>query len=211
MLRAMFASRTRRLGSGAVLREARHAAIVACLALAVGCTSTVVAPRDPQAPVQVFLLHEALHIGLVLPCDLKSGPGYVEYGFGDGRWYALGKDRWYHVFRTVLWPTRGTLCRREFRAANAEDLRRVASWAKLSPLVVEGAQAGALRDRLEAQFRAREGEAVARRELGFRFVPADDSYWFAWTCADAVAVWLRELGCSIGWAPIRRSLHVAPR
>ena len=197
--------------TGWVGRVGRFAVIAAWFGLAVGCTSIVVPPREPAAPVQIFFLSEALHVGVVLPRDAKTAGDYVEYGFGDWRWYALGRDRWYHVFRTVLWPTQGALCRREFAAANAEELRAVASWAELSPLLVGGAEVTALRERLDAQFRAREGEAVARRELGFRFVPCDESYWFAWTCADAVAVWLRELGCSVGWAPIRGNLRVRAR
>ena len=39
-----------------------------------GCTATVTPPFEPEDPVRVFLLSEAMHTGLVLPPD----PGDVE-------------------------------------------------------------------------------------------------------------------------------------
>jgi hypothetical protein len=181
--------------------------LAAAFGFIVGCTSTVTPPRDPANPIEVFLLRESMHVGVVLPA---ATPGsYVEFGFGDWRWYALGEDQWYNVFRTVLWPTQGALCRREFAAGNADELRRAAYWAELSPLVVDGTEVAALRGRLEVICRGRAAQAVARRELGFTFVPSDESYWFLCMCADVAATWLRELGCSVSWVPIRSSLRVA--
>jgi len=38
-------------------------------------------------------------VGLVLPTgDPAPAPGWVEYGFGEWEWYALGNDAWYRVF-----------------------------------------------------------------------------------------------------------------
>ena len=73
-----------------------------------GCVSTIEPPSNPRQPVTVFLQSEARHKGLLLP---KAEGRFVEYGFGDYDWYALEKDRWYYVFDTVLWPTKGTLGR----------------------------------------------------------------------------------------------------
>lgn len=171
----------------------------------VGCTATVTAPTRVTAPATVHLLREAMHTGLVLP-PATAGGDYVEYGFGDWQWFALGDDRWHRVFATVLWPTQGTLARRPFRAADDAALRGAAYWAELTPLVVERELVEALRRRLDERAHRRRDEAVERPGLGWTFVPDDDSYWFPNTCADVVGAWCEELGCAVSWVPVCSSL-----
>lgn len=174
----------------------------------VGCTSTVTAPAPVADPVSVFLLREAMHTGVVLP-PATDGEEFVEFGFGDWNWFALGNDAWYHAFATVLWPTQGALGRRTFGARTADELRAHVSWAALDPIVVDRTKAATLRRRLEDEHRSRVADAVRRPELGWTFVPYDHSYWFAVTCADLAADWFRELDCSVGWVPIRAGLAAA--
>lgn len=187
--------------------------VVAAAALAVvfaviGCTSTITPPAKVADPVAVFLLREAMHTGIVLP---PAGPAdeFVEFGFGDWGWFALADDAWYHAFATVLWPTQGALGRRTFGARTADELRARVTWAELSPVAVDRAKAAALRQRLESEHARRIADAVRRPELGWTFVPFDQSYWFVVTCADVAADWFRELDCSVGWVPIRAGLCVA--
>jgi hypothetical protein len=175
-------------------------------ALAFGCTSTITPPPNPEHPTTVFLLREAMHAGLVMPRE--GGAGYVEFGFGDWSWFALGNDSWYHVFATVLWLTAGTLGRRTFTARDEAELRARASWADLSPVAVDGDRMRELRNNLQQQFDAAAANAVSRPELGWTFVPMDRSYWFANNCADVTAEWFEALGCHVGWALIRTSLAV---
>ena len=177
---------------------------------AFGCTSTVTPPALPANPTTVFLLNEAMHTGLVLPpTDAARDAEYVEFGYGDWGWFALGNDQWYHVFATVLWPTQGTLGRRTFGARTQSELLARVTWATLSPIVVDATKATSLRRRLQDTFDKRRGELVRRRDIAFEFVPADESYWFANTCADVAARWLEELDCQVGWAPIRSGLATA--
>jgi hypothetical protein len=180
-------------------------ALAAFFAVA-GCTSTVTPPRDPQAPVTVLIIADEKHRRLCLPDGDK---GYVEFGFGDWSWYALGNDRWYHVFATVLVPTAGTLSRREFAAADPAALRAAAPWAVFQELRVGTAGAEALRLRLEQAFADRAAETVWNGSYRMRFLPWTRKYWFASTCADQLADWLRELGCHVSWVPIRIDLAVA--
>lgn len=185
------------------------AALLALVAVSVfGCTSTITPPPAPAQPVTVFLLREALHTGVVLP-PLELGGDYVEFGYGDWSWFALGHDAWYHVFATVLWPTQGALGRRPFDAREAAALPRAAWWADVTPLQVEAGLAKQLHERLQQQFDAGAAAVVQRRDLGFSFVPWDRSYWLVDNCADVAAEWFTELGCSVGWAPVRRGLRVA--
>jgi hypothetical protein len=178
--------------------------------LAFGCTSTVTPPPLPANPTTVFLLSEAMHTGLVLPpADAARNAEYVEFGYGDWGWFALGNDKWYHVFATVLWPTQGALGRRTFGARTQGELLGRVTWATLSPIVVDATKAASLRQRLQDTFDKRRGELVRRGDLGFEFVPADENYWFGNTCADVAARWLEELDCHVGWAPIRAGLETA--
>lgn len=185
------------------------AALLVLVAASVfGCTSTITPPPAPAQPVTVFLLREALHAGVVFP-PLAPGGDYVEFGYGDWSWFALGHDAWYHVFATVLWPTQGALGRRPFAARDAAALPRAAWWADVTPLQVEAELAKRLHERLQQQFDAGVAAVVQRRDLGFSFVPWDRSYWFVDNCADVAAEWFTELGCSVGWAPVRGGLQVA--
>lgn len=191
-----------------------RAAIALLLALVSGCTSLVTAPQGVADPVEVFVLEEAMHTGLVLPPDpsASGSPGqYVEFGYGDWSWYARGNDAWYDIFSTVLWPTQGTLGRRTFGASTAEELRRRAYWTRLTPVVVSRAQAGELRRRLQQEFDALRKQVVVDRRLGFKFVPFGGAYWLPHNCVDVVAGWLEELGCEVGWAPVRVGLYSGSR
>ena len=180
------------------------------LGFAAGCTTTITPPPSPAAPTTVFLLREAMHTGIVLPPAAdRPQDEYVEFGYGDWSWYALGHDAWYHAFATVLWPTQGALGRRTFGARTADELRTRVTWAELSPLTVGSAEAAALRERLQRTFAAREREARVRGDLGYVFVPCDTSYWLPHNCADEAAGWFTELGCRVGWSPFRTGLAVA--
>jgi hypothetical protein len=157
----------------------------------------------------VFLLREAMHTGVVFP-PRGDEHEWVEFGFGDWSWFALGNDAWYHAFATVAWPTQGALGRRTFRATGEAQLRARVHWAELSPVVVDGARLRAVRARLEQEHEQRLGEAVRRPDLGWTFVPYERSYWFPQNCADLAGEWCVELGCELGWVPICTGLAVAP-
>ena len=169
------------------------------------CASTIRTPRAPEEPVATFLLVDAMHRGLWFP---REGGGYVEYGYGDWSWYAEGDDRWHDVFRTVFWPTRGTLGRRLSSARDEEDLRRRNAGQSLHRLEVDREAMRALRDELDAAFAAHQDEQVHNSRHGMSFVPAPDSYWAGHNCNDAVARWLERLGCSVSCALIRIGLDV---
>ena len=193
--------RCRRRLLGAVL-------VIALLATFFGCSSTITPPTGITDPARVFLLREAMHTGIVLP-PREASEEYVEFGFGDWSWFALGNEAWYRVFPTVLWPTQGTLGRRTFGAATPEALRARVTWAELQEVPVARDKAAALRTRLQQLHDSRGKEAVTRPSLGWTFVPYDRSYWFPQNCADVAAEWFRELDCSVGWLPIRMGLTVA--
>ena len=40
------------------------------------------------------------------------------------------------------------------------------------------------------------------------FVESEDGFWFLYNCNDALADWLRELGCSVSFVPVRLGLSL---
>ena len=178
--------------------------------VAVACTTVVTPPQAPREPTSVFVLREARHVGVVLP-DEHEGEvtRYVEYGFGDWAWYALAQDEWYDVFATMLWPTQGALCRREYAAHSPAELRHVATWVELDELTVGRSEVSALRERLDAAFERGAKHAVFQADYDMTFVPYERHYWFANTCADVAGEWLRALGCEVSWTLI--GISVAAR
>jgi hypothetical protein len=177
---------------------------------ALGCTATITPPSPPSDPTTVFLLREALHTGIVLP-GATATDDYVEFGFGDWSWYALGNDACYQAFGTVLWPNQGALGRRAFGVGTAEALPSAAWWAEVQPVVVSRELALDLRSRLQQLVDAGRANEVSRNDLGFRVVPFAASYWFPNNCADVAAQWFRDIGCEVSWRPIVISLAVGER
>ena len=194
-------------------RILRRVASVAAIATALmflvfGWTARVLPPASVSSPISVFVVRDELHRGLLLPAPAD---GFVEFGFGDWEWYARAQEQWHRVFATVLWPTRGTLARREHFASDATSLRASMPWASFDEFVVEAADAARLRERLDAQFAVGNRDRVIRSGLRMHFVPWDRDYWFADTCAEAVVEWLQELGCRSSWVPLCFDLAIETR
>jgi hypothetical protein len=181
------------------------------LLLGASCTAFVTPPAIPLDAVEVFVLSEAIHTGLVLPPDPAANGDrdqYVEFGFGDWGWWALAHDSWYHGFATAFWPTEGALGRRTFGARTADELPSRVGLATLQPILVSRDKAIALRRELQAQFDQSRKRVVVRRDVGFKFVPSEP-YTLLNNCADVAAHWLTSLGCSVSWAPVRYDLSVS--
>lgn len=192
------------------VRSPSTAALALAASLPLGsCTSLVWPPERVEQPATAFVLREALHLGLLLPDPPEAPVRWIEYGYGDWAWFALGQAQWYRAIPTVLWPTQAALCRREWMAESVDELRRrvVARGCEVDALVVECARVLALRQRLDASFAA--GDSVRRPELAMEFVREDGSYWLFSTCADVAADWCEELGCDVGWVLVRGGLRVA--
>ncbi|MFH1998741.1 MAG: protein-L-isoaspartate(D-aspartate) O-methyltransferase [Planctomycetota bacterium] len=167
------------------------------------CISTITPPGKVEVPIDVFLLKEARHTGLVLP-DGKGG--FVEFGYGDWDWFALMHNQWYHVFDTVLWPTQGCLGRRPIPCVDGHPHRQGAA---MQPVTVEAAGARNLLDLLSHRFED-QITTVHKNELyGFEFVHCDQSFWLFYNCHDSIAEWMEALGCTTTWRPVRLGIETA--
>ncbi len=177
-------------------------ALAVCVA-SNSCTSTITPPPKPAVPSSAYLLKSARHVGVVLP---DTAGGFVEYGFGDWDWYASLHDSWFHVFDTVLWPTRGCLSRRALSNRRVEYLEECGrAWE----IMVEHDDAADLLGDLDRSFDEQRSTLVHNELLGFEFVEAERAYWFPYNCNDAVTEWLERLGCDVSWVPIRLDLEMA--
>jgi hypothetical protein len=167
-----------------------------------GCISTITPPEHPSDPCLVYLLKDAKHTGLVLP---DRAGGYVEFGYGEWDWYALVKDRWYHVFDTVLWPTCGCLGR---RGMSADEISRSVSRGMLEAITVSRRCARALFEELDERFNSNKETMIFNPLYGMHFVRDDRGFWFLHNCHDAVAEWMEKVECDVSWLPIRLGLKI---
>lgn len=178
----------------------RAAALLAACSC-VACTTIVRPPARSADDVEVLVIDEAWHGGLVLP----DGEGaLVEWGYGQFDWYARGESAWYDVFRALLWPSRGTLSRREWSAG--ENATRASG--SVSTLRAPRSRVEALSARLEAQFARSSGGRVWNEAWRTAFVPHLRDYWLFHNCHDATARWLEDLGCTVEPAFARGGLRV---
>jgi hypothetical protein len=176
---------------------------VATSALWIGSTSSVRPPEAPVDPVAVHLLATGRHSGLLLPC----GDGRtVEYGYGEWGFYALDETAWWRAVFISLVPSQGTLGRRYVDDAEL-GTRGVYRGGTLATILVPRRAVVALVARLDAEFAA--GGIPRYSALSdMSFVKHPHRFHLLHDCHDEVASWLRELGCSVGWAPIRDRLIV---
>ena len=175
-----------------------------CVALG-GCTTIITPPRAPKDPVDVYLILDAAHRGLVLR---DASDQLIEYGYGDWDWYALRHDSWYHVFDTVLWPTQGTLGRVETGSISEEQLRRRFHWMEIHRIPVDRTLNQELGRRLAADYESGQAEEIYNAAYNMHFVPYERSYSGWANCNDMVVEWLEALGCTATWRPIRIGLEL---
>jgi hypothetical protein len=188
----------------------RKAAILGLVLLAATLAfgrSSIMPPPAPATPATAFLIYDALHKGLILP---EPDGTWSEWGFGDWDWYAQNRDRWYHVFDTVLIPTRGTLGRRDLGPGTESEILAIHDQVPIAAIEVESERLRELRDALWSEFRSGSSTEHYNPRYDTHFVHSRRSYWFLHNCNDSIADWLRQLGCTVTRAPIRLDLELEP-
>lgn len=180
-----------------MLKYAVVAGILCLLAVAglAGCTNTIYPPAQPAETRQMYLVDLGRHTRLAF--GLPDGE-FVEYGYGEWRWYALMEDAWWRAPAVLLWPTRGTLGRREWRGPEAEA-RLLAEYAGLEVLPLPAAErkVAALVAKLDREFR-READGLVRNYVyELDFVPHDRPYSLLNNSNHAVKEWLEQTGFDV--------------
>ena len=178
----------------------RAAALLVTLSLAVvlsGCANVLVPQVDPEEPVPVYLVDHGRHASLVLPDGEGGG---VRYTWGEWRWYGLNEAGALRGLQALLWPTQSALGRHAFSNwRSPRGLHTLIPEGHVEVLELEVAQqrSDALRERLDAEFRANEEQAVYNRRYNLTFVPLNGHYWLPRQSNQVMLEWLRELGLTV--------------
>jgi len=74
-----------------------------------GCSGTISPPNCPPDPLKVYVTNYGRHASIVLP---ESTGGYVEWGYGDYRWFAQGHKQSQDGFQALFLTSQACLSRR---------------------------------------------------------------------------------------------------
>lgn len=168
------------------------AIVVAAQVVPLGIPTTVVPPR-PADPATVYLVDYGRTTTLVLTVAENK---MVAYAYGDWTYYALRKQGPVESVAALLWPTQGTLGRKEINGPpDVETVRRELGLGleEIHQFDVERHALARLRAKLDGIYHDRLGTAVESYGMTFVHHPEPYTYWS--NSNHMTAGWLRELGC----------------
>lgn len=174
-----------------------------------GCGATVRPPIAVDRPTTIYLVAEGRHSSILLPLRSPArspfaGGEFVEYTFGDWRWFVEVDTRWHVGLRAMLGSPRSTFGRR------TTDAPPPAAHA----ITVDRRRADALQIELEARFTRgawrTPGGPVYNADYDLWFVDDAEPYHVLNNCNHLTARWLRRLGCVVRGAAITNDFRVLP-
>ena len=168
------------------------AIVVAAQVVPLGIPTTVVPPR-PADPATVYLVDYGRTTTLVLTVAENK---MVAYAYGDWTYYALRKQGPVESVAALLWPTQGTLGRKEINGPpDVETVRRELGLGleEIHQFDVERHALARLQAKLDGIYHDRLGTAVESYGMTFVHHPEPYTYWS--NSNHMTAGWLRELGC----------------
>jgi hypothetical protein len=168
------------------------AAVVAAQVVPLGIPTTVVPPR-PEDPATVYLVDYGRTTSLVLTVAENR---MVAYAYGDWTYYALRKQGPFESIAALLWPTQGTLGRKEINGpSNVATVRRELGLEleEIHQFEVERSALARLHAKLDGIYNDQLGTAVESYGMTFVHHPKPYTYWS--NSNHVTAEWLRELGC----------------
>jgi hypothetical protein len=172
------------------------------------CVAVAYPPAPPADPVEVFLLRQGAHTGVVLPVVGGQEGEWVEYAFGNWGWYGEGnRSAAYGVYALAV-PNRSALGRRIATVHPQQDALLSERGASLQGFAAERALVAALQAELNEEFSAAGVEPREAGLSGLLVVPARQEYALNYNCSDATINWMRRLGCSVPIGGIVRSIEL---
>lgn len=170
------------------------------------CTWTIISPEPTAEPATVYLSVYGRHTRLALPNDAGH---YVEYGFGDWRFYAEEKRNLFTGFQALFFSSGATLSRRELPGPKSDNLRRHFSSVRTEAIEVPSHLADHLRDDLMLAWEEAGGEQIDQGYLSFRRAPQHYSLFN--NSNHQTARWLEQLQCDIQGAPFWSDFEVVSK
>ncbi len=169
--------------------------LIVCIVSALTGCADIYPPDQVQQPTMIGVVNYGRHTSLLLP-DAQSN--VTEWCYGDWSFCAEG-NRGIHVeLGAVLLPTEAALGRRQFGAPiDSPGVRYLLEGYTITKITVERTRVEALSSELTARFNNRADEARYAPDFDMYFVPAGEAYGLWSTCNNAMAKWLRALGCEV--------------
>ncbi|MEM9166144.1 MAG: hypothetical protein AAGB48_03885, partial [Planctomycetota bacterium] len=139
-----------------------------------------------------------------------GGEAFVEWGYGDWRWYANDRGSLLYGSVIFLWPTDGTVARRAWDGppwgggGAGEPRDEIAGYAEwVYELDVDRSAAAELLASLESRYDASRGTEIYNERRRTWFVRDDSSYWLGHQSSSVMAGWLEDLGVDADGFTIR--------
>ncbi|MCA9279052.1 MAG: hypothetical protein H6815_13825 [Phycisphaeraceae bacterium] len=157
-------------------------------------------PVHVADPTTVYLVDYGDTSRLWLPKDDNNA--FVEWGYGDWRWYAKDQQSYLYGSIVFFWPTPGTLARREHDfgplGADGNMLWELDGYATtIHEIDVERSDASELLVELESRFDRQRDSEIYNLNRRMYFVKDASSYWLGHQSSSVMAGWLRKLGCRV--------------
>ena len=161
----------------------------------VGCSGTIHPPAVQSDSTTVYLADYGRHSSILLP---EQNGNYVEWAYGDWKWFALGETRWYNAIGAILWSGQSTLGRREV-AAPADDasLAKSLEADRVVKVQVPEKSAARLLASLEKRYESEKPPEVYSNYSKLEHVKDHEQYWVLHNCNHVTMRWLKELGCRV--------------
>lgn len=194
---------------GRIRRVARMSACWFLCAITVGiagCRWTVTPPNPVSVSEEttVYLSQYGWHTRLALPDE--QGSTYLEYGFGDWHYYALGEQDKRSGLRALFRSESSALSRRKLFAPGSLDLHLHFGSRRTVDLKAPAERVEALREMLENQWNGAAERTVWRHGSAFRKIDRD--YALFHNSNHQTADWLEQLGCEIKGPTVRGNFEL---
>ncbi|MBE9046947.1 DUF2459 domain-containing protein [Pleurocapsales cyanobacterium LEGE 10410] len=154
----------------------------------------IIPPTAPIAPVTVYVIDYGYHSRLVLPDEEGK---LMQYAYGDWRYFALNRQNFVDGIAALLYPTQGTLGRRQFN--NLAEFQGQLKSDRNTLLAFEVAEAKAARllKLLDRRFRQNLPMRVKNPRNHLTFVLDDRDYIVFHNSNHELVTWLKNLDCRV--------------
>lgn len=174
------------------------------------CTTAVVPPASPIAPVSIFILDHGQHSSLLLPTETGGG---VRYAYGDWAYYVEDRKSVFSGLRALAWPSRAALGRQQIAAPLViNDLS-----SQIGLVVIEAhevrvaaAQVERLHFDLDRLFADSSSEPTPGLSNPSHFVEYPVPYSLVHNSNQVVGQWLTELQCTVIGRPLLSNWRIMP-